>query len=321
MNTILLLGYSSIAQKSIIPALKRHPHARLTAIASRSKSHLIPHGYNVFNDYKKAIDAVSCDTVYISLHNSAHVTWILYALEKGKNVICDKPVVLNQKEARMIIGKAAGKRVIFEATQYLYHPAHKKLTRLIRDERASLQHITLQFGYPRLPRNNFRNSLTLGGGCVFDLGPYVVSAGYHYFGKIATDVSSYIQYEHQLPVTATISLRFSATETLQAAIGFGREYRNHLEFWGGEYYFSLDRAFTIPRDIQNTILLKRHDRTSMMTARARDSFYDMFTVFANLKRTEYRGYNERLLDRLIMLDAINVAGKSGGVYHIPNRTT
>lgn len=319
MNTILLLGYSSIAQKAIIPALKHHPHVALRAIASRSQFDDIPPEFEAFDDYKDAIDTVRCDTVYVSLHNSAHFEWIMYALEKGKNVICDKPVVLNKKEALEIVKKAAGKRVIFEATPYLYHPTHRRLAQLVHAQDTPLQHISLQFGFPKLPKDNFRNDRTLGGGCILDIGPYVVSVGEYYFRKRATHVASFVHNVHDVPVTASITFQFGKAETLQASIGFNLEYRNHLELWGGEYHFSLDRAFTMPPDLRNTISIKHKDRTRTIIVEATDPFYEMFTFFSTLKESGYGAYNQRLLHRLIMLDAIQKSGKSGRVHHMTYR--
>lgn len=315
MNKLLLLGYSHIAQKTIIPAIKNHPKVQLLAIASRTKYTQIPKEFIAFSGYKEAIDQTDCDTVYISSENCSHFEWIMYALKRGKNIICDKPVVLNTQQAKACIHQAGVNQIVFEATAYLYHNEHKLISKLL-SQKHTLNKMIVQFGFPNLNKDNFRNKVDLGGGCIFDLGPYVVSAGEYYFNRRAKKVTCYCYLENNLPTTASITFEFGENQALQASIGFGLEYVNRLDLWGGDFQISLNRAFTIPSDLQNVITFKSKDQTKELAAPACDSFYEMFTFFNNLKIGEYQNYNKRLLDRLIMLDAINTALRTGQVYQI-----
>lgn len=309
MIKVLLLGYSHIAQKSVLPVLRKHPKFKLLAIASQSKAHLIPREFVGFSNYKEAIEKVDFDVVYISLANSSHYPWIKYCLNRGKSVICDKPVVLSRKEAFGIYKEVGRGQIIFEATAHLYHSEHKKISELI--DKNSLYKINVLFGFPQLPKGNFRNKKSLGGGCIFDLGPYVVSAGEHYFGRKALSVSCQTYSEKGLPKTASVILNFGENKVLCASIGFGLEYVNNLELWGENFHISLDRAFTIPVDLKNTIRFKSGDKVKKIVVGASDSFYEMFDYFSDLDKSEYATYNKKLLARLIMLDALNTASNKG----------
>lgn len=46
------------------------------------------------------------DVIFIDLSNDAHITWILKAIEAGKNVVCEKPLAINAKQVRLVVEKA-----------------------------------------------------------------------------------------------------------------------------------------------------------------------------------------------------------------------
>ena len=62
---ILLLGYSYIAQKSIIRAIENNSNFILVGIASKSRYKGIPKEYIIYKSYEEAIKKSNCDVVYI----------------------------------------------------------------------------------------------------------------------------------------------------------------------------------------------------------------------------------------------------------------
>ena len=71
---ILIIGYSTIVKKRVLPALRKIEQVDRIDIASRSSASGISDeaAYNgtVFNDYADAISKSKADLVYISLVNS-----------------------------------------------------------------------------------------------------------------------------------------------------------------------------------------------------------------------------------------------------------
>ena len=53
----------------------------------------------VYDDAYKAIDSVDCDVVDICLPNFLHHDIAIYAFEKGKNVITEKPIATTLSDA------------------------------------------------------------------------------------------------------------------------------------------------------------------------------------------------------------------------------
>lgn len=55
-----------------------------------------------YEDYKTMIEEENLDVVHICTPHYLHKEMIIYALEKGVNVLCEKPVVMNMKEASQV---------------------------------------------------------------------------------------------------------------------------------------------------------------------------------------------------------------------------
>lgn len=272
---ILILGYSAFAQKTVIPALLKHQKFELAGVASRSGS-----GERVtFRDYREAIKKSGCEVVYISLHNSLHKKWILESLKAGKHVMVDKPGVLNGKEASECVRQAGKKYLIYESLPYLFHRKHK----ILKNEAGNLSFINVCFGFPRLPKDNFRNFKNLGGGVGNDLGPYLVATGEYYYGGFPKRVCSAGGFEKK-----AVILDYGNGKILSGVIGFGLDYQNKLELWGEGCYHKLERAFSFPK---------------VSSGRA---FKNMLDDFYKVYQTgKYKKCNEAFLRRAKILGEIN----------------
>lgn len=69
----------------------------------------VPKGYA---DFKEMIDAETLDCVHVCTPNHTHYEIALYALEKGVNVVCEKPLVTTSQEAEALLAKAREKNLI-----------------------------------------------------------------------------------------------------------------------------------------------------------------------------------------------------------------
>ena len=267
---VLILGYSSFAKKTVIPALLKHSKFELVGVASKSGSGEIV----TFNDYGEAIKKSECDVVYISLANSLHKKWILESLLFGKSVIVDKPGVLNGSEALECVRKAGKKLLIYESLPYLFYKKQKI---------GNLSFINANFGFPELPKDNFRNFKKFGGGAVNDLGPYLVATGEYYFGGYPKKIYSTGSFKKR-----AVILDYGNDKILSGAIGFGLKYQNKLELWGENYYRKLERAFSFPE------------------ADSLDAFKNMLDDFCKVyKSGDYKKNNEVFFKRASVLGEIN----------------
>ena len=85
-------------------ALKATPHAERYAVASRTQAAAdefkATHGFSkAYDSYEKLVADPEIDVIYIATPHAFHRDNILMCLDAGKNVVCEKPMVVNAKQA------------------------------------------------------------------------------------------------------------------------------------------------------------------------------------------------------------------------------
>src|SRR5215467_1635405 len=98
-----VLGAAAIATSRTMPAFASAPSASLVALASRdlarAREAAAPFGVShVHGSYDALLADLDVDVVYIPLPNNLHFEWCVRALEAGKHVLCEKPLVLTSRE-------------------------------------------------------------------------------------------------------------------------------------------------------------------------------------------------------------------------------
>src|SRR5690625_677336 len=99
-----VLGYARIARLFTIPAILKSSNSEFYAIASRSQSKLndCREKFNcekTYSTYDALLNDPEVQAVYIPLPNSLHKKWVIKAAEKGKHILCEKPIALSPSEA------------------------------------------------------------------------------------------------------------------------------------------------------------------------------------------------------------------------------
>ena len=118
---ILILGYSDLAKRKILPAIKKIKNLKFD-IASVSKKKQDIGQDNWYNNYDYSIKNTDAKIVYISLVNSKHYKYALKALKKNKNLIIDKPIALKLSQTKKLLFIAREKRLLIsQALVFNYH--------------------------------------------------------------------------------------------------------------------------------------------------------------------------------------------------------
>ena len=106
-----ILGLGNMANH-FATAIKKTDNTKLVSIASKSKIKLskFSKNYNIskdfiFNNYKELIESNSIDSIYISTLNNTHSNLILECIKNNKNILCEKPMAINSKEAKFVYDK------------------------------------------------------------------------------------------------------------------------------------------------------------------------------------------------------------------------
>ena len=134
-----IIGLGNIAY-NFSKAFNETQNARLIAIASKENIKLKKFGekFNIekkfqFEKYQNLLNCNEVDIVYIALPNSLHKNWILQALKCDKNVLVEKPAVINFAEANEIKNYLVSSNLFFsEAFMYRYHPQIRLVIDIIK---------------------------------------------------------------------------------------------------------------------------------------------------------------------------------------------
>lgn len=87
--------------------------------------------HRVFNSFEELVD--SSDAIYIATPHLMHYPQTKYALEKGKHVLCETPMVLDAEKAENLFSLAKEKNlVLLEANKTAYCPAFNHLISLVK---------------------------------------------------------------------------------------------------------------------------------------------------------------------------------------------
>lgn len=173
------LGAGSIASKALTPAVFSAKNATLYAVASRDavrSQSLEPS--KVHTSYENLLSDPDVDAVYISLANDQHCQWSIKALNAGKHVLCEKPIAMNASEARSMADAAqVNDRLLVEAVWTRWHPRFVRMVDLVRSGAiGEINSIDSSFTFPGSLEGNYRLIPEMGGGSLFDVGPYPLHA-------------------------------------------------------------------------------------------------------------------------------------------------
>jgi predicted dehydrogenase len=179
-----VISTASIGLTEVLPAMQKGQYCELVGVASRSLEKAqnvadqlgIPKAYG---SYEELLADPEIEAVYIPLPNHLHVLWSIKALEAGKHVLCEKPLGLDEKDARRLleVSRRHPNLKVMEAFMYRNHPQWHLVKKLVREgEIGELRSIHTFFNYYLIDPANVRNQADIGGGGLLDVGCYAVSS-------------------------------------------------------------------------------------------------------------------------------------------------
>ena len=279
----LIVGYSSIVVRRALSALLQLPEIESVDIASRRpvQRSRFPENWSgrTYDDYREAISDSRADVVYVSLVNSLHEEWVDTALRSGKHVVVDKPAFLTLAAADKLLELAAKEGLcLAEAVVFPYHPQMAALQRLLLAHGGATRLIAT-FTFPPLANDNFRNHPELGGGSLYDLGPYAAAVSRLFFGDLPARVGCNVVSRHSVTTVDTafsVLASYSGGRSYIGHFGFDTEYQNRLTLIGPEIAITVDRVFTTTSDFQNHLDVSCSGQQWKVPVEVGDSFEHFF---------------------------------------------
>lgn len=275
------LGAGWIATRALAPAVAAADGATLQAVAARDLARaaaLRPDG-RVYDDYAALLDDDEVDAVYISLTNDMHAPWSIAALQAGKHVLCEKPLALTADESVAMAEAAdAADRLLVEASWYRWHPRVRRAQQLIAAGRiGTVRHVRAGFTFAGDLVDNYRLDSARGGGALYDVGCYAVSAAQWAFGGApVVDVSARQQLGPTGVDLVTEALLTFADGAAELRAGIAEPPRQWLVITGDSGEIELrDAAYTSWRDDPTLLLVSDGTTTERIEIPATDAYQVM----------------------------------------------
>ena len=131
-----------------------------------------------YGSYDALLADPDVQAVYVATPHPLHAEWALRAAQAGKHILCEKPLGMNEPEARRIISAAREHDVfLMEAFMYRCHPQTARLVELLREGLiGEVRVIQATFSFAGSTDLGGRHlNKALGGGGILDVGCYCTS--------------------------------------------------------------------------------------------------------------------------------------------------
>jgi predicted dehydrogenase len=195
-----VLGVAKIAVEKVIPAIQLGTRGEVTAIASRDLARAQDAAGKLgmakaYGSYEALLADPDIDAIYNPLPNHLHVPVTIEAAERGKHVLCEKPIGLSSAEAERLIEARDRTGVkIEEAFMVRTHPQWLRAMDICQSGRlGEVRSYLAAFSYFNSDAGNIRNIAAYGGGGLMDIGCYLVTTSRMVFGELPRRVACLIE--------------------------------------------------------------------------------------------------------------------------------
>jgi 1,5-anhydro-D-fructose reductase (1,5-anhydro-D-mannitol-forming) len=102
----IVIGIGDIATSRVIPAIQAEPRSHLYGLVTRNPAKAAPFNTRVWETLNPALADARIDAVYVGTPVFLHAAQAIQSLRTGKHVICEKPMAMNEAEARTLLQAA-----------------------------------------------------------------------------------------------------------------------------------------------------------------------------------------------------------------------
>ena len=250
-----ILSTALIGTAKVIPAMLKSSQLTVAGIASRGLPGAqeaaaklgIPKAYG---SYEEMLADPAIEAVYNPLPNHLHVEWTLAAARAGKHVLCEKPFALKAAELEVLRPHAA-KVHIREAFMVRFHPQWAAVRdELRRGTIGELRYLHVPFSYFNADPGNIRNMADIGGGALYDIGCYAITAGRWFFEGEPQRVIAAVDRDPAFKTDRTTSglLDFGMGRHLAFSVSTQAARYQRVQLIGTQGRIEIEIPFNAPQD-------------------------------------------------------------------------
>src|SRR5271163_2838026 len=102
----IVIGIGEISIRRVIPAIQAEPRSRLHGLVTRDPAKAKPYNTRVWANLDEALSDPEVPAVYVATPVFLHAPQTIQSLRAGKHVLCEKPMAMNEAEARSMVDAA-----------------------------------------------------------------------------------------------------------------------------------------------------------------------------------------------------------------------
>lgn len=225
-----LIGCGDIARKRVAPALRDSALCELVAV-SRARSELAESFAREFGarrwcaDWHDLLMDYEIDAIYVATPVHLHAEQTIAAAERGKHVLCEKPMALNVAECDRMIAAGRANDVKLGVAYYRhFYPAVRRVKELVESGELGVPVVAQINAFEWFdpsqsdPRAWLINKSLSGGGPMFDFGCHRIEVLLDIFGDVhdvkATLANTFFDREVEDTATAVFQFERGTCATL-----------------------------------------------------------------------------------------------------------
>ena len=114
----IVVGIGDISTRRVIPAIQAEPRSSLYGLVTRDPAKATPYNTRVWATLDEALSDPEVQAVYVATPVFLHAPLTIQSLRAGKHVLCEKPMAMNEAEARSMVDAAEESGKIFGVSYY-----------------------------------------------------------------------------------------------------------------------------------------------------------------------------------------------------------
>lgn len=182
---VALVGLGYYSTDLLAPALQQTKNCYLSGIVtgtpakaeSWKKKYNIP-DKNIYNyqSFDQIANNKDIDVVYVVLPPSMHEEYVVRAANAGKQVWCEKPMAVTEKECQSMIDACRKNKGSLAIGYRLHHePNTQEYRRIVQQKLlGSVKKVDCAAGYRDDRTNHWKQKKEMGGGVMYDMGVYSI---------------------------------------------------------------------------------------------------------------------------------------------------
>jgi 1,5-anhydro-D-fructose reductase (1,5-anhydro-D-mannitol-forming) len=103
----VVVGVGDIAVRRVIPAIQAESRSNLYGVVTRDRAKAARLNTRPWTNLGEALSETAVDAVYVATPVFLHAPQTIQALRAGKHVLCEKPMAMNEAEARSMLRTAS----------------------------------------------------------------------------------------------------------------------------------------------------------------------------------------------------------------------